>query len=107
MKVDTASGPSPLATIGLTRIYRGGKGVVDITLDLAAGEVLGLMGPNGSGKTTLLRMLATAATPTNGQVSWFGSGNPREPPVRRRLGVMLAVCRVSCGERPAAASSGF
>jgi len=89
MKVDTASGPSPLATIGLTRTYRGGKGVFDITLDLAAGEVLGLMGPNGSGKTTLLRMLATAATPTGGQVSWFGSANPREPSVRRRLGVML------------------
>jgi ABC-type multidrug transport system ATPase subunit len=89
MKADTASGPSPLAAIGLTRAYRGGKGVFDITLDLAAGEVLGLMGPNGSGKTTLLRMLATAATPTAGQVTWFGNANPRQPSVRRRLGVML------------------
>jgi ABC-2 type transport system ATP-binding protein len=89
MKVDTDLRPSPLATIGLTRTYRGGKGVFDITLDLAAGEVLGLMGPNGSGKTTLLRMLATAATPTSGQVAWFGSTNPRQPSVRSRLGVML------------------
>jgi ABC-type multidrug transport system ATPase subunit len=89
MKVDTASGPSPLATIGLTRTYSGGKGVFDITLDLAAGEVLGLMGPNGSGKTTLLRMLATAAAPTAGQITWFGTANPRQPSVRRRLGVML------------------
>ena len=89
MKVDTDSRPSPLATIGLTRTYRGGKGVLDITLALAAGEVLGLMGPNGSGKTTLLRMLATAATPTSGQIVWFGNTNPRQPSVRRRLGVML------------------
>src|SRR5438445_11731052 len=89
MRADTASEPSPLIATGLTRAYRGGKGVFDITLQLAAGEVMGLMGPNGSGKTTLLRMLATAATPTAGQVSWFGNANPHNPSVRRRLGVML------------------
>src|SRR6202521_387605 len=89
MKVDTASEPSPLAATGLTRTYRGGKGVFDVTLKLAAGEVMGLMGPNGSGKTTLLHMLATAATPAAGQISWFGNTNPRDPSVRRRLGVMV------------------
>src|SRR3979490_660762 len=88
MKADTASEPSPLAAPRLTRSYRGGKGVFDITLKLAAGEVMGLMGPNGSGKTTLLRMLATAATPTAGQVRWFGNANPHDPSVRRRLGVL-------------------
>ncbi|MDQ6713976.1 MAG: ABC transporter ATP-binding protein [Candidatus Dormibacteraeota bacterium] len=89
MKVDTASEPNPLTATGLTRTYRGGKGVFDVTLNLAAGEVMGLMGPNGSGKTTLLRMLATAATPAAGEISWFGNANPRHPSVRRRLGVML------------------
>jgi ABC-type multidrug transport system ATPase subunit len=78
-----------LTANGLTRTYRGGKGVFDITLNLVAGEVLGLMGPNGSGKSTLLRVLATAATPTAGRVTWFGNANPRLPWVRRRLGVML------------------
>jgi ABC-type multidrug transport system ATPase subunit len=89
MKVNTASEPSLLTATGLTRTYRGGKGVFDISLSLAAGEVLGLMGPNGSGKSTLLRVLATAATPTAGGVSWFGNANARLPSVRRRLGVML------------------
>src|SRR2546423_11378133 len=89
MRENTASEPSLLAATGLTRTYRGGKGVFDITLNLAAGEVLGLMGPNGSGKSTLLRVLATAASPTAGNVSWFGSTNPRLPSLRRRLGVML------------------
>jgi len=89
MRVDTASEPSLLAATGLTRSYRGGRGVFDITLNLAAGEVLGLMGPNGSGKSTLLRVLATAAAPTAGRVSWFGNPDPRLPSLRRRLGVML------------------
>ena len=77
MKVDTASERSLLVATDLTRAYRGGKGVFNIRLRLAAGEVVGVMGPNGSGKTTLLRLLATAATPTSGQVSWFGSTNAR------------------------------
>jgi len=89
MKADTASEPSLLAATGLTRAYRGGKGVFDVALKLAAGEVMGLMGPNGSGKTTLLRMLATAATPTAGQLRWFGNANPHHPSVRQRLGVVL------------------
>ena len=89
MKGDTASERSLLIATDLTRTYRGGRGVFDIRLRLAAGEVVGVMGPNGSGKTTLLRLLATAATPTSGQVSWFGTTNARDPSVRRRLGVML------------------
>src|SRR5437879_7438479 len=89
MKADTVSERSLLAANGLTRAYREGKGVFDINLRLAGGEVVGLMGPNGSGKTTLLRLLATAATPTSGQLTWFGNSNPRDPSVRRRLGIML------------------
>jgi ABC-2 type transport system ATP-binding protein len=89
MRENTASERSLLAASGLTRTYRGGKGVFDITLNLAAGEVLGLMGPNGSGKSTLLRVLATVASPTAGKASCFGNANPRLPSVRRRLGVML------------------
>src|SRR5437868_7781582 len=89
MKADTVSERSLLAATGLTRAYRGGKGVFDVTLRLNPGEVLGLMGPNGSGKTTLLRLLATAATPTGGRISWFGNRDWRDPSVRRRLGIML------------------
>src|SRR5437763_14149325 len=88
MKADTASEPSPLTATGLTRAYRGGKGVFDITLKLAAGEVMGLMGPNGSGKTTLLRLLATAATPTAGRITWLGNANPRDPSVPRSVAGM-------------------
>ena len=42
--------------------------LADVTLDAAAGSVVGLLGPNGSGKSTLLRTLAGLDRPDTGQV---------------------------------------
>ena len=44
----------------------------DVTLDIASGEAVGLVGRNGSGKTTLLRIIAEIIRPTNGRVSVGG-----------------------------------
>jgi len=43
-----------------------------VTLTLAPGQTLGLVGPTGAGKSTLLRVLLRQATPQHGQVSWGG-----------------------------------
>lgn len=40
----------------------------DITLDVHAGEVLGLIGPNGAGKSTLLQLLAGLHRPSAGEI---------------------------------------
>jgi ABC-2 type transport system ATP-binding protein len=40
--------------------------LVDVSLDVRAGEFVGLLGPNGAGKTTLLKILATLIVPDRG-----------------------------------------
>ncbi len=42
----------------LTKLYKNGRGVRDVSFSLGAGEVLGLLGPNGSGKTTTMKAVA-------------------------------------------------
>ncbi len=51
---------------GLTKAYPGGRGVFDLTLDIAPGEVFGLLGPNGAGKSTTIRHLMGFLRPDAG-----------------------------------------
>ena len=44
----------------------------DVSLDVARGEAVGLIGRNGSGKTTLLRLIAGIIKPTAGRVQADG-----------------------------------
>ena len=45
----------------------------DVSFDLHAGEVLGVIGPNGSGKSTLLKIISQITTPTRGEVRIAGT----------------------------------
>ena len=56
-----------------------------VDLEVARGEVLGVLGPNGSGKSTLIRVLATLLTPDRGTARVFGRDVTREPLAVRRL----------------------
>jgi putative ABC transport system ATP-binding protein len=61
---------------GLTRSYQKGETTItpllDLDLDVAAGEFLALMGPSGSGKTTLLNLIAGIDSPTAGRLTIDG-----------------------------------
>ncbi|MDQ3414775.1 MAG: ATP-binding cassette domain-containing protein, partial [Verrucomicrobiota bacterium] len=41
----------------------------DVSLSIAAGELVSIVGPSGCGKSTLLRMLAGLTTPTTGELA--------------------------------------
>jgi branched-chain amino acid transport system ATP-binding protein len=45
---------------------------VDVTFDVARGEILGLIGPNGAGKSTLFACIAGAETPDTGEILLAG-----------------------------------
>jgi ABC-2 type transport system ATP-binding protein len=61
-----------IAARGLTRMYGRSVGVVEVDLDVAAGESFGFLGPNGSGKTTFIRLALGLIRPTAGAVSVMG-----------------------------------
>jgi ABC-2 type transport system ATP-binding protein len=65
----------------LTRRYGPIIAVRDLNLNIAKGEVFGLLGPNGSGKTTTIRMLCGLIAPTEGTAIVAGV-DVREAPDR-------------------------
>jgi branched-chain amino acid transport system permease protein len=57
---------------GVTRDFGGVRALDDISVDVAEGEIVGLVGPNGSGKTTLVNLLSGAMQPTRGAIAING-----------------------------------
>jgi ABC-2 type transport system ATP-binding protein len=58
-----------------------------LSLEVHRGEILGLLGPNGAGKSTTIHMAVGLLDPDEGVVDVDGRGSPRNPEVRRLLGV--------------------
>ncbi len=50
----------------LTKSYGGKRGIIDVSFDVAEGEVFGFLGPNGAGKTTTIRLLMALMRPDSG-----------------------------------------
>ena len=81
--------PSYLRIEGLNKDFPGHRAVIDLSLDVAQGEILALLGPSGSGKTTTLRLLAGFETPSSGRVVVDGEDVTRLSPERRRFGMVF------------------
>lgn len=78
----------------VTKLY-GERTIVDrVSLDLAEGEVLGVLGASGSGKTTILRLIAGLETPNQGDI-WIDkqqvatSGYNLVSPNKRKIGFVF------------------
>jgi ABC-2 type transport system ATP-binding protein len=75
---------TPVEAHGVTRVFGSFTAVDTVHLEVAAGQVVGLLGANGAGKTTLIRMLLGLETATSGRTRLFGEAPSREQ--RRRVG---------------------
>ncbi|MBO4206069.1 ABC transporter ATP-binding protein [Micromonospora echinofusca] len=73
----------------LTKTYGTRRGLVELDLAVAEGEVFGYLGPNGAGKSTTIRLLLDLIRPTSGRARLFGR-DPREHAVElhRRIGYL-------------------
>ena len=62
--------------VDVTKVYQQGRRTVHavrgVSLSIAAGELVSIMGPSGSGKSTLMHLLGALDTPTTGQVLFGG-----------------------------------
>jgi ABC-2 type transport system ATP-binding protein len=77
--------PEPLLEArDVTRTFGEVTAVESVSLAVAPGEVVGLLGANGAGKTTLIRMILGLLPPSSGTVSLFGAPPSRQ--TRARLG---------------------
>lgn len=52
----------------VTKKYKNKVAIDDLTLNLPAGKIIGLLGPNGSGKTTLIKLINGLLQPNSGEI---------------------------------------
>ncbi len=74
---------------GLTKHFGAVTAVRDLTFDVPAGRIVGLLGRNGAGKSTSLRALLGLIRPDAGDASVFGHPYPRLPRGAHRVGVSI------------------
>ncbi|HSQ37883.1 MAG TPA: cell division ATP-binding protein FtsE [Acidimicrobiia bacterium] len=80
---------------GVTKLYEGGVvAAQDVTLEIAKGEFVFLVGPSGSGKSTLIRLLLREELPTSGDL-WVAGKHVNKlaswkvPLLRRSVGTVF------------------
>lgn len=57
---------------GLTKLYKNGRGVKDISFEVYQGEVFGFLGPNGAGKTTVMKSIVGLNNYKTGSIKILG-----------------------------------
>ena len=79
--------PAIIRTERLTKSYGEHRGIVDVDLEVQAGEVFGFLGPNGAGKTTTIRTLLDLIRPTSGKAFVFDIETTVDPvSIHKRIG---------------------
>jgi branched-chain amino acid transport system ATP-binding protein len=82
----TPSASPALQLVGVTRRFGGNAAVEDVSLSVAPGEILGLIGQNGAGKTTLFDLICGYQPLNAGRILLNGIDVASSPPFRRAQG---------------------
>jgi branched-chain amino acid transport system ATP-binding protein len=79
--VDQHLSSEPILTVsGITKFFGGIKALRNVSFDVHAGEILGIIGPNGSGKTTVVNCITGFIKKSSGQVFFRGKDISKKPP---------------------------
>ena len=81
-----------IETDGLAKRYGRTDALVDLSMQVDAGEVFGFLGPNGAGKTTAVKLLLGLARPSGGRGTVLGAPLG-DRPARRRVGYLPELFR--------------
>ncbi|MBP6432849.1 MAG: ATP-binding cassette domain-containing protein [Ferruginibacter sp.] len=76
-----------LSINNLSKNYGSIKALQQVSFEVPAGSIFGILGPNGSGKTTLLGIVMDVLKATSGNFSWNGSTNNDD--MRKQIGTLL------------------
>jgi ABC-2 type transport system ATP-binding protein len=87
------STPDPTKALQIDQLshrYGEREALATLNLDVAAGDMFGLLGPNGSGKSTLFRLICTIMPLQSGSIRVFGFDvATQQTMVRRQIGVVF------------------
>lgn len=82
--------PERLLTLHqVSKNFGGVQAVKNLSFDVNANEIVGLIGPNGSGKSTSVNLISGAVPPSSGEVLWQ-SQNVNKLPISQRVPLGLA-----------------
>lgn len=76
-----------LAIQSITKYYGKIRALHQVSFEVPAGSVFGILGPNGSGKTTMLGIVMNVLQPSDGAYSWWGE--PPSAQQRQKIGTLL------------------
>ncbi len=94
----TATRNTILSLRGITKTFGAVAALTDVDLDVAAGQVVAIVGDNGAGKSTLVKVLSGVHAPDSGTISFLGREvNIPTPAAAQQLGIAtvyqdLALC---------------
>jgi ABC-2 type transport system ATP-binding protein len=76
-----------LSINNLTKFYGRIRALHDVSFEVPAGSVFGILGPNGSGKTTMLGIIMDILKASSGNYLW--KGEPGSAKMRQQIGTLL------------------